>query len=201
MMAKAIGPQNRSGRLGNMPSTVDDGRSGRWAEAGGRGLDGGLLDDQAAVRSSFDLGNQDDRVLRDHADQREDAQNGDEAERPAEQEQRRATTRSCRAAGSLTTRTRRSEVTQLHHQQRQHDEDHHRHDGNDTEACDFRLSSTVPPAAMGSSRRKLLATAASGRDDVSGGTPGRTSASTVRVGTRSRRQTSGCSCSKQKVAN
>ena len=89
MMANAIGPQNTVGAIGIMPSTVEIAVSmiGRKREL--RRLDDGVPDARALRPLGLDLADQDHRVLGDHADQRQDAEDGDEAERPAGDEQGR----------------------------------------------------------------------------------------------------------------
>ena len=82
IIAKAIGPQNTVGAIGIMPSTVDTAVSmiGRKRE---------LLASTAAVPDPFalrpfgiDLTDQDHGILGDHPQQRQNAENGDEAQRP-----------------------------------------------------------------------------------------------------------------------
>ena len=73
-----------------------------------------------------------------------------------------------------------------------------------TEALETSLSSYMPPVSTVLRRqpgRELLDPGRQAADHVSGITPATTSARTVRVGTRLRRQTSGNSCSSLKVAN
>ena len=88
MMAKAIGPQNTVGAIGIRPSTVENAVSiiGRSREAR-RGHDR-IPDVLALGAIGLDLHDQDHRVLRDHPEQRQDAEDRDEAERPVEQQQR-----------------------------------------------------------------------------------------------------------------
>ena len=88
MIAKAMGPQNSVGAIGISPSTVD-------TAVRSRGLSRFIDADTAASRTPkprrpfvVDLRDQDDRVLRDHPDQREDPEDRHEAERPVEQEKR-----------------------------------------------------------------------------------------------------------------
>ena len=128
MMAKAIGPQNTVGAIGIMPSTVEIAVSmiGRKRE---------LLASTAAspARScpaplGLDLADQDDGVLGDHADQREDAQDGDEAERPAGQQQRGDDADQAQRRHAQDDE-QALEALQLDHQHGEHDEQHHRHHG------------------------------------------------------------------------
>ena len=89
MMAKAIGPQKTVGAIGIMPSTVDSAVSisGRKRE---------LLAATSASQTVMPSARSDSictsrmtPVLGDHPEQREDAEDRDEAERLAEQQQRR----------------------------------------------------------------------------------------------------------------
>ena len=89
MIAKAIGPQNTVGAIGIMPRTVEIAVSmiGRKRV---------LLASIAACQTSlpcalfgFDLADQDHGILGDHAEQRQNAEDGDEPERLAGQQQRR----------------------------------------------------------------------------------------------------------------
>ena len=83
MIANAIGPQNTVGAIGIMPSTVESAVSmiGRKR----------VLPASSAASNTpapgralgLDLADQDHRVLGDHADQREAAQDRHEAERAA----------------------------------------------------------------------------------------------------------------------
>ncbi len=57
-------------------------------QARGRGGDHRIPDVLALGAVGLDLDDQDDGVLRDHAEQRQDAEDGDEAERPVEHQQR-----------------------------------------------------------------------------------------------------------------
>mgnify|MGYP003580745891 CR=1 FL=1 len=57
--------------------------------AGAAGVDGGVPDVLALIALCVDLANQNHRILGDHAEQREDAENSNEAQRPARQQERR----------------------------------------------------------------------------------------------------------------
>ena len=97
-MANAIGPQNTVGAIGIRPSTVESAVSmiGRKRELLAS-IDR-VPDVLALGALGLDLHDQDHRVLGDHADQREDAEDGDEAERPAGDAAARRPRRSGRAA-------------------------------------------------------------------------------------------------------
>ena len=91
----------------------------------------------------LDLDDQDDGVADQDADQRQHAEDGDEAKRRAARQQRR---------DDADQRQRRDrehqeqplEALQLDHQDRRHDEQHQRHDGGDRPLA-LALSSTAPP--------------------------------------------------------
>ena len=89
MIAKAIGPQNTVGAIGIMPRTVDTAVSMIGPETGAAGIDGGFPDSFSLRTLRLDLADQDHRILGDHAQQRQDAENGNEAQRPARQQERR----------------------------------------------------------------------------------------------------------------
>ena len=88
MMANAIGPQNTVGAIGIMPSTVETAVSMIGRKRALLASMRGLPDVLALRPLGFDLADQDHGVLGDHADQRQDAEDGDEAERLAGQQQR-----------------------------------------------------------------------------------------------------------------
>ena len=83
MMAKAIGPQNTVGAIGIMPSTVEIAVSMIGRKRALLASTAACHDVLARRALGVDLADQDHRVLGDHAEQREHAENGDEAERPA----------------------------------------------------------------------------------------------------------------------
>ena len=147
MIAKAIGPQNTVGAIGIMPSTVDTAVSmmGRKRE---------LLASMAACQTvfavrpfGFDLSDQDHRVLGDHAEQRQNAEDGDEARaacpdrqqrrHDADQTERRNAEDQDRrwklCSWNMSTVSIKSSITGT---------------TATTEACDLRLSSTVPPTTI-----------------------------------------------------
>ena len=198
MIAKAIGPQNTVGAIGIMPSTVETAVSMIGRKRVALASSAASRDALAGRALRLDLADQDDRVLGDDADQREDAEQRHEAERLARQQQR---------ADDADQAERRDaehddeprEALQLHHQHGEHDEQHQRHDGDDR---GLRLRALLDRAAgrdVVAGRQRLAQLldrrARAPTTTVSGSAPGVTSASTVRVGTRSRRQTSGYSCS------
>ena len=89
MMANAIGPQKIVAAIGIRPSTVETAVS----------MMGRKRDTLASITASqaglpfaafrFDLLDQDHGIAGDHADQREDAEDGHEAERPLKDQQSR----------------------------------------------------------------------------------------------------------------
>jgi hypothetical protein len=79
MMAKAIGPQNTVGAIGIRPSTVDIAVSIMGRKRVGGRLHHRVQHACPARSLGLDLDDQDHRVLGDHADQRQDAEDGDEA--------------------------------------------------------------------------------------------------------------------------
>ena len=83
MIAKAIGPQNTVGAIGIMPSTVETAVSRIGRKRCSRRLDHRIPRLPALRPLGLDLVDQDHRVAGDHADQREDAEDRDEAERLA----------------------------------------------------------------------------------------------------------------------
>ena len=89
MMAKAIGPQNTVGRDRDHAEHGGDRRQHQRPQARAGGADDRVQTPLPAARSVSIWIDQDHRVLGDHADQREDAEDRDEAERPAGQQQRR----------------------------------------------------------------------------------------------------------------
>ena len=147
MIANAIGPQNTVGAIGIMPRTVDTAVSMIGRKRDAAGVDRGLPHILALRPLGFDLADQDHGILGDHAEQRQNAENGDEAERPAGREQRRdhADQTERRDAEH---EEQALEALQLEHQHGDHDEQHQRHDGDDGGLRFRRLSSTVPPTAM-----------------------------------------------------
>ena len=104
MMANAIGPQKRSGAIGIMPSTVEIAVSmiGRK-----RDMAASITASQSVLPSRalrLDLVDQDHRVAGDHADQREDAEDGDEARAAGRTAAARATTPISPSGTTLSTR-------------------------------------------------------------------------------------------------
>ena len=203
MIAKAIGPQNTVGAIGIMPSTVDTAVSmiGRKRV---------LLASMAASQTSFavrpfrlDLPDQNDGILGDHAEERQDAENCNETQRPARHQQRRHDADQPERSHAED-QQQALKALQFDHQDRQHDEQHDRHDRDDR---GLRFLALLHGSADGDAvgTRQGLARprslGASAVTTVSGSAPGLMLACTVRVGTRSRRQTTGYSCSYPNVAN
>ena len=87
MIAKAIGPQNTVGAIGIMPRTVEMAVSMIGRKRGRAGVEVALPDVLAFSSFSFDLADQDNGVLGNHAEQRQNAEYGDEPEWPAGQQQ------------------------------------------------------------------------------------------------------------------
>ena len=146
MIAKAIGPQNTVGAIGIMPSTVETAVSmiGRKRVL----LASSAASPDALARRSLglDLADQDHRVLGDHAEQRQDAEDGDEARAACRTAAAPPTTPISPSGATLSTMNRRwklcswnistvsmiSSITGT---------------TATTEACDLALSSTVPPTS------------------------------------------------------
>ena len=147
MIANAIGPQNTVGAIGIMPSTVDTAVSMIGRKRVAAGVDCRVPYILALRPFGFDLADQDHGILGDHAEERQDAENCDEAQRPARHEQcsddadqperthaeHQEQALESSEAATIKTVSMMSSMT-----------------GTTaiTEACDFSLSSTVPPTAM-----------------------------------------------------
>ena len=127
MTAKAMGPQNTVEAIGIMPSTV----AAALSRIGRMRLSAAAMTASQPARPAvpfrLDLLDQDHRIARDHADQGQRAEDGDEAQRPARQQQaaddadhpeRRYAQHQQQAAGAL----------QLDHQDANDDQQHGRHD-------------------------------------------------------------------------
>ena len=130
MIAKAIGPQNTVGAIGIMPRTVETAVSmmGRNRE---------LLASIAACTNilalspfGFDLTNQNHGVLRNHAKQRQNTENGDEAERPAGQKQRGNHTDQSQGRDAQH-QEEALKALKLDHEDGDHDQQHQGHDSHD----------------------------------------------------------------------
>ena len=205
MIAKAIGPQNTVGAIGIMPRTVDTARQHDRAETGAAGIDGGVPDILSLRTLRLDLADQDHGILGDHAEQRQDAENGNEAQRPAGQQERRddADQAERRYAED---QEQPLEALQLDHEDGEHDEQHDRHDGDDGGLRFLALFDSPADNDVDTMRGRVFAQGFDRRakasvTTVSGRAPATMSACTVRVGTRSRRQIKGYSCPYSKVAN
>ena len=129
-MAKAIGPQNTVGAIGIMPSTVETAVSRIGRKRDIARLDHRVPDALPSRALGLDLVDQDHRVADDHADQRENAEDRDEAERPAGQQQRRDDADQAERHHAEH-QEQPLEALQLDHQDRQHEEQHQRHHGED----------------------------------------------------------------------
>ena len=127
----------------------------------------------------------------------ENAENSDEAERPTRHQER--TDHADQPQGRhASARETDAKALQLEHENRDHDQQHERHDGNHRR---LRFLALLDGAA---NRDRIGGGKALGEfidlgrraeiTTVSGKTPGVTSACTVSVGTRSRRQTTGAAC-------
>ena len=89
MIAKAIGPQNSVGAIGQHAQHGRQRRQQQRPQPAGRRRDRRLFHRLAGRTFIGDLGDQDHRVLRDHPDQGENTQDRDEAKRAAKGQKRR----------------------------------------------------------------------------------------------------------------
>ena len=120
MIANAIGPQNTVGAIGIKPSTVEIAVSmiGRKRESVASTTASKC---RGPAPLGLDLIDQDDGVARDHADQRENAENRHEAERPVGDEERENDADQSERHGRHDQR-HAPETVQLRHQEEQHQE-------------------------------------------------------------------------------
>ena len=204
MMANAIGPQNTVGAIGIRPSTVEIavriiGRRREVAEASTASCT--LLPSARSV-SICTI-----RITAFFAIMPISARMPRIATKPSGRlNTSSASTTPIRPSGSMaTTMASRRKLTSMHHHDREHQHDHQRHDREHRGAGDRALlvqaaggDLVVAAAAW---RRTRRSSARARRPRCRAARRGVTSARTVSVGTRSRRQTSGNSCSSTNVAN